>query len=490
LTGLIIFDNFIWNGTVMAKEYRYLIDGGWRASSGRVEVRNPYDGKVIGFTSNAGDIDIEDAIHASQKSFEKTKKLPAYKRAEIIDGVVCGLKERADEIAKIITQESGKPINDSRTEVKRTICTFQIACEETKRLGGKEIPLDIIAGSEKRTGIVRRFPVGPILGITPFNFPLNLVAHKVAPAMAVGNPIILKPAPKTPLSALILGEIIMAAGWPAGGINIFLCSNQKAEMLIKDERIKMMTFTGSAVIGWMLNDMAGKKKVTLELGGNAGVIVHCNADVDFAAMRCAVGAFSFAGQVCISVQRIYVHTEVYRAFLERFLEATSNLKMGDPMDELTKIGPMIGEDVAKRAKEWVDEAVRGGARLIIGGKRKGNFFEPTVLTDTKPDMKVSCEEVFAPIVTVEQYNGFEEAVSKINNSRYGLQAGIFTTDIKEIFYAFNELEVGGVIVNDVPTYRVDNMPYGGVKMSGIGREGVKYAMEEMTEPRLLVLNIS
>ncbi|MEE8185882.1 MAG: aldehyde dehydrogenase family protein [Thermodesulfobacteriota bacterium] len=474
----------------MAKEYRYLINGMWRTSTDRVEVINPYDGKAIGLTYNAGDIDIEDAINASQESFENTKKLPAYRRAEIIDGVVYGLKERADEIARIITQESGKPINDSRMEVKRAICTFQIACEETKRLGGKEVPLDIIAGSEKRMGIVRRFPVGPILGITPFNFPLNLVAHKVAPAMAVGSPIMLKPAPRTPLSALILGEIVTAAGWPAGGLNIFLCSNQKAELLVRDERIRMMTFTGSAIIGWMLNDMAGKKRVTLELGGNAGVLVHHSADVKFAAMRCALGAFSLAGQSCISVQRIFVHRDLYRTFLERFLNAISDLKMGDPMDELTKIGPMIDEDAAKRAEEWVDEAIRGGARLIVGGKRKENFFEPTVITDTKPDMKLSSEEVFAPIVTVEQYEGFEEAVSKINDSRYGLQAGIFTTDINEIFYAFNELEVGGVVVNDVPTYRVDNMPYGGVKTSGLGREGVRYAMEEMTELKLLVLNIS
>ncbi len=474
----------------MAKEYRYLINGMWRTSTDRVEVINPYDGKAIGLTYNAGDIDIEDAINASQESFENTKKLPAYRRAEIIDGVVYGLKERADEIARIITQESGKPINDSRMEVKRAICTFQIACEETKRLGGKEVPLDIIAGSEKRTGIVRRFPVGPILGITPFNFPLNLVAHKVAPAMAVGSPIMLKPAPRTPLSALILGEIVTAAGWPAGGLNIFLCSNQKAELLVRDERIRMMTFTGSAIIGWMLNDMAGKKRVTLELGGNAGVLVHHSADVKFAAMRCALGAFSLAGQSCISVQRIFVHRDLYRTFLERFLNAISDLKMGDPMDELTKIGPMIDEDAAKRAEEWVDEAIRGGARLIVGGKRKENFFEPTVITDTKPDMKLSSEEVFAPIVTVEQYEGFEEAVSKINDSRYGLQAGIFTTDINEIFYAFNELEVGGVVVNDVPTYRVDNMPYGGVKTSGLGREGVRYAMEEMTELKLLALNIS
>jgi glyceraldehyde-3-phosphate dehydrogenase (NADP+) len=373
--------------------------------------------------------------------------------------------------------------------VKRAVCTFQLALEEAKRLGGEVIPLDIMAGSEKRTGIVRRFPVGPILAITPFNFPLNLVAHKVAPAMAAGNPLLLKPSPRTPLTALILGEIITEAGWPSGGINVFLCSNGQTEGIVRDERVAMVTFTGSASVGWRIKEMAGRKKVALELGGNAGVIVHNDADIEYAVKRCVTGAFAFSGQVCISVQRIYVQREVYGTFIGQFLAAVGGLRMGDPMDESIKMGPLINEAAAVRTEEWVTEAVEGGAKLLAGGKRSGSFFEPTVLSGVKPGMRLSCEEVFAPLVMVEPYDAFEDGVDSINDSPYGLHAGLFTSDMKRIFYAFDKLDVGGVVANDVPTYRVDNMPYGGIKMSGFGREGVRYAMEEMTEPKLLVLNL-
>lgn len=470
------------------REYKFLINGEWRKSSQKETVKNPFNGETVASVYFAEERDIEDAILSSQKAFEITRKLPAYKRAEILKNIVKGLEQRKEEIAKTITFEAGKPITDSRTEVLRAINTFQIASEEAKRIEGEVIPLDLMPGSENRLGIVRRFPIGPVLGITPFNFPLNLVVHKVAPAIASGNTIILKPAPKTPVTALLLGEIVSEAGLPAGGLNIVPCSNIMAEKLVADERIKKLSFTGSAAVGIKLKVLAGMKKVTLELGGNAGAIIHSDADIDFAAKRCALGAFSFAGQICISVQRIYAQKDIYNEFLYKFMANVEKLKVGDPMDESTNIGPMIDEKAGMRTDEWLKEAVADGAKILTGGKRNGSFFEPTVLTNTKPSMKVCGQEVFAPLVTVEKYEGFEDAVSMVNNSIYGLQAGIFTRDIKNIFHAYNELEVGGVIVNDIPTYRADHMPYGGVKMSGFGREGVRYAIEEMTELKLLAIN--
>ncbi|MCL4874575.1 aldehyde dehydrogenase family protein [bacterium] len=466
-----------------------LLIGGERRTSGDVlEVRSPYDGCLVGKTFLADDAQIEVALASSEASFQKLRKMPAYRRSEIIAAVARGIEERGDEFARTISLESGKPIRDSRAEVKRAVTTFQLASEEAKRLGGEVIPLDISPGSEGRFGIIRRFPVGTVLGISPFNFPLNLVAHKVAPAMASGNPMLLKPSPKTPLTALILGEIVAGAGWPAGGLNVINCTNEQAGRIWKDERVRKLTFTGSAKAGWALKALAAERKVTLELGGNAAVIVHGDADIEFAAKRCALGAFSNAGQVCISVQRIYVEKRVFEEFRDRFLSECKALKTGDPLDEMTDIGPMIDEAAAKRAEEWVIEAVAGGARIISGGRRKGNVMEPTVLTGTRPSMKVCSEEVFAPVVSLEPYSVFDEAIGDVNRGRYGLQAGVFTRDMGRVFEAFETLEVGGVIANDLPTYRVDNMPYGGVKMSGFGREGVRYAIEEMTEPRLLAVN--
>lgn len=473
----------------MTKEYHFLIGGEWRISQDKPPVKNPYNGEVVGIVNYASEGDMEDAVTTSQKAFDVTRGLPTYKRAEVLQRVVEGLKVRGEEIAKNITLEAGKPITDSRVEVNRAINTFQIALEEAKRIEGEVIPLDLLPGSENRLGIVRRFPIGPILAITPFNFPLNLVAHKVAPAIASGNPIILKPASKTPITALLLAEIVTDAGWPPGGFNVIPCPGAIAERLVEDDRLKMLTFTGSAAIGWRLKAKAGMKRVILELGGNAGVIIHSDADLDYAANRCTIGGFSYAGQICISIQRIFIHNSVYDTFLDRFLTSIKNLRMGNPMDESTNIGPMIEEGAAIRTEEWVKEAIRGGAKVLMGGKRRGSFFEPTVLGGTKPSMKVCSEEVFAPLVTVERYERFEDAVASINNSRYGLQAGVFTRDVKNIFYAHNELAVGGVIANDIPTYRIDHMPYGGVKMSGFGREGVRYAIEEMTELKLLVLNL-
>lgn len=474
-------------GGDVSKTHKIFIGGRWIETATPVDVTNPFDGSVVGVTYLASRFDIEDAVSSAVGAFEVMKRMAAHERAALIGRVIEGLGARADELAMIISLESGKPIRDARAEVKRAVGTFQIALEEAKRPQGSVVPVDIAPGSEGRLAIVRRFPVGPVLAICPFNFPLNLVVHKVAPAFACGNPVIIKPAPKTPITALILAEIIEEAGCVKGAVSVVPCTNEEAERLVLDERIKKLSFTGSAAIGWRLKSKAGTKRVTLELGGNAGVIVHSDADLEYASARCASGAFLYAGQVCISVQRVYVQKDVFERFKELFLGHCSGLKLGDPLDETTDIGPMIDEGACARSEQWVKEAVSAGAKLLLGGRRTGRFFEPTVLTGTLPSMKVCSEEVFAPIVSIEPYEAFEDAVDMVNGSLYGLQAGVFTKDISRIMHAYERLDVGGVIANDIPTYRTDNMPYGGVKMSGFGREGVRYAIEEMTEPRLLVI---
>ncbi|MBI5826551.1 MAG: aldehyde dehydrogenase family protein [Deltaproteobacteria bacterium] len=473
----------------MTKEFKLLINGKRVRTSSEHMVASPYDGSVVGTAYFADRGLLNEAVEGSLKAFEALKRLPSYRKAELLRKVVEGIEFRREELARLIALEAGKPIKDARVEVHRAATTFRIALEEAKRLGGEVIPLDLAAGSEGRFGIVRRFPIGPVLGITPFNFPLNLVAHKAAPAMACGNPIIIKPAIKTPLTAIALGEIITEAGWPDGGVNVVLCPDEDTGWLFEDERIRKLSFTGSAKVGWMLKGRAGTRRVTLELGGNAGAIVHSDADLDYAAKRCAIGAFSNAGQICVSVQRIYVEKSVYERFKDTFIGICRGLKLGDPMNESTDVGPMIEEGAALRAEEWVKEAVAGGAQALIGGGRRGSLFEPTVLTGAKPSMKVCAEEVFAPIVTLESYDTFEGAVEEVNRGAYGLQAGVFTKDMGRVFYAYERLNVGGVIINDVPTYRVDNMPYGGVKQSGFGREGVRYAIEEMTELKVLAVNV-
>ncbi len=471
----------------MSERHGILIGGRLRSTGRVLDVLSPYDGAPVGGTYLAGLSEFEDACASAHAAYEELKTYPAYKRAALISAVVDGIAANVDDLARTIALEAGKPIKDARIEVKRAQNTFQIALEEAKRMEGTVMPLDVFPGADGRIGIIRRFPLGVVLGISPFNFPLNLVAHKVAPAMASGNAIILKPSPRTPLTALKLGDIITASGWPAGGVNVVPCDNADVGALLSDARIKKLSFTGSPDVGWALKEKSGRKKVTLELGGNAGVIVEGDADVEYAATRCTVGAFSNAGQVCISVQRIYVKREVFGVFKEAFLKNAAGLRMGDPLDESTDIGPMIDERSARRAEEWVKEAVRDGAVLVAGGGRRGGFMEPTVLTGTRPSMKVCTEELFAPVVTLESYDDFEEALTAINSSRFGLQAGVFTNDMKKVFKAYDTLDVGAVVVNDAPTFRVDNMPYGGVKESGFGREGVRYAIEEMTELRLLVI---
>jgi acyl-CoA reductase-like NAD-dependent aldehyde dehydrogenase len=467
----------------------FFIDGRWMEDGDIVEVRAPYDGGVIGRVVQARREHAEAAIVAAVKAFGTTRRLPAFERQRVLRRVAQSISERRDEFSRTLAQEAGKPIKLARIEVDRAVFIFNVAAEEATRIYGEYLPLDWQESTAGRWGMVKRFPIGPIAGITPFNFPLNLVSHKVAPAIAAGCSMVLKPAPQTPLCALLLAECVQQAGWPDGGLNVLPLSNEDAGLLVTDERIKLISFTGSVPVGWDIKRRAGKKKVALELGGNAGAIVHSDADISYAAERCVTGSFGYAGQTCISVQRILVEHSVYGKFVDLFVEGAKQLRTGDPMEESTDVGPLIRESDAIRVTHWIEEAVRAGARLLCGGGRKGSIVEPTVLTGTKPDMKVNCQEIFGPVVTVEPYQNFDEALRRINNSNYGLQAGVFSRDAKLLFQAFDELEVGGVVAGDIPSFRIDQMPYGGVKDSGLGREGLRYAIEEMTEPKLLVMNL-
>ena len=466
----------------------FLLDGKWLEEGDPVEIRSPYDNTVVGRVFQGRREHAEAAIAAAVKAFGTTRRLPAFERQRVLRRVAQTIAERKEEFAHTLALEAGKPIKSARTEVDRAVFTFTVAAEETTRIHGEFLPLDWQEYTAGRWAIVRRFPLGAIAGITPFNFPLNLVAHKVAPAIASGCTMVVKPAPQTPMTALLMAEAIQQAGWPDGALNILPLSNEDAGLLVTDERLKLISFTGSASVGWDIKRRAGKKKVVLELGGNGGVIVHSDADLAYAAERCATGGFSYAGQSCISVQRIRVERSVFARFTDLLVAEVKKLKVGDPLDESTDVGPLIRESDAIRASDWIQQAVRGGARLLCGGQRNGTMLEPAVLTGTRPDMRVNCEEIFAPVVTVEPYEDSNEAIRQINRSPYGLQAGIFTRDTKLLFEAYQELEVGGLIAGDVPTFRIDQMPYGGIKDSGLGREGLRYAIEEMTEPKLLVMN--
>jgi acyl-CoA reductase-like NAD-dependent aldehyde dehydrogenase len=467
----------------------FFIDGRWMEDGDVVDIRSPFDGSVVGRVTQGRREHAEAAIAAAVKAFGTTRRLPAFERQRVLRQISAAMHDRKEEFARTLSLESGKPIKAARTEVERAIFTFNVAAEESTRIYGEFLPLDWQEFTAGRWGIVRRFPLGPIAGITPFNFPINLVAHKVAPAIAAGCPMVLKPAPQTPLCSLLLAECVQQAGWPDGGLNVVPLSNEDASLLVTDERIKLISFTGSVPVGWDIKRRAGKKKVVLELGGNAGVIVHSDADLEYAADRCVAGGFGYAGQTCISVQRIYVEQSVYGKFTDLLVERVKKLKVGDPLDESVDVGPVIRESDATRIVNWVDEAVHHGAHLLCGGHRKGSLVEPTVLTNTKADMRVNCQEVFGPVVTVEPYKNFDEALRLINASSFGLQAGLFTRDAKLLFQAYEEIEVGGLIAGDVPSFRIDHMPYGGIKDSGLGREGLRYAIEEMTEPKLLVMNL-
>jgi len=469
-------------------DYGVLIDGKWLKTGDAIEVHSPYNDALVAVVHRAGPKEIDQAIAVATAAFEVTRKLPSWKKAEVLQKVSQGIAARREELARTLALEAGKPIRTARLEVDRAAFTFQIASEESKRIYGEIVPLDWLPGNEGRVAHIRRVPLGPIVGISPFNFPLNLVAHKVAPAMAAGNPIIIRPASATPLSALKLGEIILEAGWPAGGFAVVPSATKDAAPLIEDARIKLLTFTGSPGVGWGLKGRAGMKRVTLELGGNAGVIVHEDADVPYAAERVAWGGFSYAGQSCISVQRVYISNKIYEDYVDQLIPRVKALVVGDPLDEKTDVGPVIDEGAAERIEEWVKEATARGAEVLTGGKREGTLYQPTVMSSLEEDMSVSCQEVFGPLVGLYQYNDVHKAIHSVGASEFGLQAGIFTKDLNVVQEAFDEIEVGGLMVNDVSTFRIDHMPYGGVKQSGFGREGIRYAMEEMTEMKLLTFN--
>jgi len=451
-------------------------------------IRSPYDNSTVAAVDRAGPDEIDEAVAAAAEAFEATRHMPSWQRAEVLERVSATLAERRDELARTIALEGGKPVKHARLEVERASFTFKVAAEEAKRIYGEIVPLDWLPGNEGRIAHVRRVPLGPIAGITPFNFPLMLVAHKVAPALAAGNPIVIRPASQTPVSSLKLARIVLDSGWPEDGIAVVPSSTDDAKPLVEDDRIKLLTFTGSPAVGWSLKGQAGRKRVTLELGGNAPVIVDAGADLEFAAERIAWGATVQSGQSCISVQRVYVHGEAYDDFVPQLVERVRALHAGDPLDDGTDVGPLIDDSAADRVDEWVQEALEQGARILAGGERNGRLWEPTVIADVREEMRIACQEAFAPLVGVFRFENVDDAIHDAGTSDFGLQAGLFTNDMRVVDRAFDRIEVGGLIVNDVPTFRVDHMPYGGVKQSGFGREGLRYAIEEMTELKLVTFN--
>jgi acyl-CoA reductase-like NAD-dependent aldehyde dehydrogenase len=470
------------------KPHPIFLAGRWVESPDPLEVSNPADPSTpAGTTFNATEAQYEQAVEAAVAAFETTRTLPAYERGRILRDISGGIKARREELARLIALEAGKPIRDALVEVDRAVLTFRLGAEEAERMIGEMIPLDLMPASKDRVGITRRFPIGPIAGISPFNFPLNLAAHKVSPAIASGNPIVLKPPSKDPLTMLTVAEIIEAAGPPEGSVSILPMTRELGDRMVADERFKLLTFTGSPSVGWRMKERAGKKKVVLELGGNAGVIVDATADLDWAVKRTLVGAYSYAGQVCISVQRMFIHEDIWDAFMSKFLAGVATLKLGDPLDPATDLGPMVDAKAASRTQRWVDEAVALGGKLVAGGTADGTYFAPTVLTDVPLAAQVCSNEAFAPLVVAFPFRDLDQAIAGVNDSMFGLQTGVFTNDLSGAWRAFNGLEVGGVIVNDIPTYRIDHMPYGGVKDSGLGREGLRWAMEDMTEIRIMVL---
>ena len=472
-------------------EYKLLIDGQWVDGGSVMEVKNKYNGEIIGTVPTARREDVDAAVAAAERAEDVMADLPAHKRADILLKTAALLRERADDLAKTIAAEAGKAMKFSRAEVERAISTFTIAAEESKRLHGETIPLDAVPAGEGYFGFWTRRPVGVIAAISPFNFPLNLVAHKVAPAIASGNTLVLKPASTTPLAAVKLCQILMEAGLPAGALNLVVGGGGTVgEWLITDPRVDKITFTGSPDVGRHILSVAGIKKVTLELGNTSPVIVAPDADLDFVAKRCAVGAFYNSGQVCISVQRIYSQKQVYEPFSEKFIKATEAMVVGDPLDERVDVGPMIDSKEVDRIEGWVKEAQGSGAKVLTGGKREGTVYYPTVLADVSADMKVIAEETFAPVASVIQCDDFEESLRQANDTKFGLQVGVFTNDVNRVLKAVKRLNFGGVIINDTPAFRADHMPYGGNRQSGLGREGLRFAMEDMTNIQLVAIRMS
>ena len=473
----------------MARKYKMYLGGSWVDRQNRIKVKSPYDGELVGSVASASKEDYTKAIKIADETFRITRDLPSYKREESCLAIASALEKNLEKLARMMSRELGKTIRDSRGEVGRSIGVFRTAAEEAKRIGGEIIDLDWNPGSEERLGLVRRFPRGVIAGISPFNFPLNLVAHKIAPAIASGNTIVLKPASATPILALMLAELIDKTDHPKGAVSILPSSSKECTPLLEDPRVKLITFTGSSQVGWWIKEHSGKKEVVLELGGNAGVVIADDSDLDFATSRLLIGAFAVAGQSCISVQRIYVHEKVYTRFLRMFKSKVAQLKTGNPLNPKTDIGTMVTKEAVKATMGTIRAAISGGSKVLIGGKARKNVIMPTVLTDVKKSMDVCCKEAFAPLVVVQKYRSFKKVVDEINDSVYGLQAGIFTNRMKDVFYAFKHIECGGVVINDIPTYRADHQPYGGMKDSGLGREGIRYSIEDMTEVKILSMNL-
>jgi acyl-CoA reductase-like NAD-dependent aldehyde dehydrogenase len=470
---------------------KLLIGSRWIETGQTLEVSDPFSGQVFDHVPLGSAETVQLAIETAAAAFQITRRQPASERAALLERVARGIERRKEDFARTIVREAGKPTTFAQAEVSRAIMTFRTAAAEAQRANGEVLALDALPPGANHFGLARRFPIGVIGAITPFNFPLNLVAHKVAPCLATGNTMVLKPATKTPLSAIMLAEVLVEAGMPAGQVNVVTCSNADAAALITDDRVHKISFTGSPTVGWKLKAQCGRKKITLELGGNAGVIVHEDADLDRAIPAIATGAFASAGQSCISVQRVVIHAALYAEVRDRLSKhIREKVKTGDPSLLETVVGPMITGDALEGVRQRIEAAVRGGAKVVAGGQIHGNCLEATVLEDVPASAELCAEEAFAPVCTLHRYEEFEEALRFVNDSRFGLQAGVFTRDLGRAFNAFEQLEVGGVLVNEVPTWRVENMPYGGIKESGFGREGVRYAMEEMTELKSLIVNLT
>jgi len=468
------------------ENYKIYAGGRFVETKNKLDVINPFTGKVFASTYSAGAGELETAIKKAESLKKELKHLPSYKRYEILLQIANELKKNREHLASVLCMESAKPVRSSLAEIDRAVQTFIVAAEESKRLPKEYMSLDWTAAGENKEGIVKYFPVGLVAGIAPFNFPMNLAVHKIAPAIAAGCPIILKPASSTPLSTLELARIIDKTDLPKGAVSILPMDRKTGNQLVTDERFNLLSFTGSPAVGWEMKKNAGKKKTVLELGGNAAVIITESADLEKAVAKGVSGGFAYSGQICIHAQRFYVQESIFEKFTDLFIEATKKLKQGDPLEKDTDISAMIDEDNALRVEEWVNEAVQKKAKVLLGGKRTGTYVEPTIITGTTTGMKVCREEIFGPVVVIEKFSAIEDAIQMVNDSAFGLQAGIFSNNMQEIDLAFNTIDAGGLIVNDVPTFRVDHMPYGGIKDSGQGREGVKYAIMDMMEARILV----
>jgi glyceraldehyde-3-phosphate dehydrogenase (NADP+) len=474
----------------MAGTMMFYLAGAWTESESTMSVTNPYSGKPVGEVYLAAAATFTKAIDAAYNTREACARMPIHERARILNAIASGIERDSDKFAQMITWECGRAIRDTRAEVSRAAFTFRTAAEEAKRIASEFFDLDWLPGMEHRYALVRRFPIGVVGAITPFNFPLNLVTHKVAPAIAAGCPIVLKPSSQTPIVALMLSKLIDDAGMPKGSVSVLPAPARETSPLVEDERVKLLTFTGSPDVGLELQKRAGRKRVALELGGNAGCIVHNDADLNWAAKRITIGAFAHAGQSCISVQRVFMHESIADKLTELLVERARAQKVGDPSDPTTDVGPVVDDAAADRIERWLSDATLAGAKALTGGRRKGRVFEPTILTNVRPNLSICAREAFAPVMILDTYDSIADAIARLNDSRYGLQAGVFTFDVRHIQEAFRDLDVGGVMINDVPTFRTDQMPYGGAKDSGTGREGPRYAIEEMTERKLLVLNLA